>query len=287
MASWIIEVRMTLLRKTALTLAALAAVSCSASALTPSRGGAAAVEGPAPREAQAKAKKAKIPANEKNAQDEYEKGAIALRYGLTDEAIRYGERALAFFPGSFNALALLGSAYYTKGEYARSAEAYEKAAALKPDSAELQRNLGLAYIELKESEKAFAALKKAFTANGDAEAAYYLGRLCYAEKRFDEALDYAVKAVQKDGKSARAYNLKGVILNQLGRFPEAAGSFQAGLVLAPEDVGIQINLGIAYINTKEPAKAKAVLEAVLPKIEDAALKSRVEGYIKAIKDAGK
>ncbi len=277
---------MTALRKTALTLAALAALASCASALAPSGSGAAAVAGPAPREAQAKAKKAKVPTNEKNAQDEYEKGAIALRYGLTDEAIRYGKQALAFIPGHFNSLALLGSAYYTKGEYALSAESYEKAAALKPDSAEIQRNLGLAYFELKETEKAFAALKKAFALNGEAEAAYYLGRLCYNEKRFDEALDYAVKSIQKDGKSARAYNLKGVILNQLGRYPEAAGSFQAGLVLAPEDVGLQINLGIAYLNTNEPAKAKSVFEAVLPKIEDAALKSQVEGYLKSIKDAG-
>ena len=273
------------LRKTALAFLALAAVACSASAVSPARTGSAS-GGPASREAQAKSKKTKIPANEKRAQEEYEKGAIALRYGLIDEAIRYGENALTFVPGHFKALALLGSAYYTKGDYARSAEAYEKAAALKPDSAEIQRNLGLAYIEVKEVEKADAALKRAFSMSGEAESAYYLARLCYAEKRFDEALDYILKSIQKDGKSALAYNLKGVILNQLRRYPEAAGSFQAGLVLAPEDIGLQINLGIAYINTNEPAKARALLEAVLPKIEDAALKSQVEGYLKSIKDGG-
>jgi hypothetical protein len=54
----------------------------------------------------------------------------------------------------------------------------------------------------------------------------------------------------------------------------------------PEDVGLKVNLGIAYINAGEPAKAKAILEAVLPKITDAALRAQVEGYIKSIKDAG-
>ncbi|OGD28692.1 MAG: hypothetical protein A2V57_08050 [Candidatus Aminicenantes bacterium RBG_19FT_COMBO_65_30] len=278
---------MTALQKTALTLLALAAAACSASALSPSGSGAAAVAGPATREGQAKSKKTKVPANEKSAQDEYEKGAIALRYGLTDEAIRYGEQALAFFPGHFNALALLGSAYYTNGDYARSAAAYDEAAALKPDSAEIQRNLGLALFELKETEKAEAALKKAYAANGDAEAAFNLGKICFTEKRFDEALDYAVKSIQKDGKSARAYNLKGVILNQLGRYLEAAGSFQAGLVLAPDDIGLQINLGIAYLNANEPAKAKTVFEAVLPKIQEQVLRDQVENYLKSIKDAGK
>jgi len=258
----------------ALTLAAL--VSGCANA-------AAARAGDAPAESQKK----KAQANEKSPQYQYEKGLIALRYGLPDEAIRYGKLAVSIDPEHFNSWNLLGSAYYTKGEYALSAEAYGKAAALKPDAGDVQRNLGLAWIELKETEKAESALKKAHNLNGDAEAAYYLSRLYYIEKRYDDALDYAVKSIRKNGGSAKAYNLKGVILNQMGRYPEAAGSFQAGLVLAPEDLGLQVNLGIAYINTNEPTKARAVFEAVLPNIKEQRLKGQVENYLKSIKDAGK
>jgi tetratricopeptide (TPR) repeat protein len=232
-------------------------------------------------------KKAKALDDEKNPQYQYEMGVIALRYGLADEAVRYGELAVSLDPGHFNGWSLLGSAYYSKGEFARSVEAYEKAAAIKPSAADVQRNLGLAYVEIKEMDKAEAALKNALAADADSETAYQLGKLCYDAKRFDEALGYALSAVQKDGKSAKAYNLKGVVLNQIGRYPEAAGSFQAGLVLVPGDVGLQVNLGIAYINSGEPAKAKVVLEAVLPKIEDAALRSQVEDAIKSIKDAAR
>jgi tetratricopeptide (TPR) repeat protein len=244
---------------------------------------AAARTGPSPAESQKK----RSQATETSPQYQYEKGAIALRYGLTDEAIRYGKLGVSLDPEHFNSWSLLGSAYYTKGEYGPAAEAYGKAAALKPDAADVQRNLGLAWIELRETEKAQAALKKAFELNEDAEAAYYLGRLFYVEKKVDEALKYALKSIQKNGRSAKAYNLKGVILNQMGRYLEAAGSFQAGLVLAPEDIGLQVNLGIAYINTNEPAKAKAVFEAVLPNIKEQALKDQVENYLKSIKDAGK
>lgn len=231
--------------------------------------------------------KKKAQANEKSSQDEYEKGLIALRYGLPDEAIRYGKLAISIDPDHFNSWSLLGSAYYTKGEYALSAEAYGKAAALKPDAGDVQRNLGLALVELKETEKAEAALKKALELSGDAEAAYYLSRLYYIEKRYDEALDYVVKSIQKNGANAGAYNLKGAVLNQIGRPLEAVGCFQAGLVLAPDDVNLQVNLGVAYLNAKEPAKALAVFEAVLPKIEQAVLKTQVENFIKAIKDARK
>jgi tetratricopeptide (TPR) repeat protein len=238
-------------------------------------------------DAPAQSQKKKAQANEKSPQDQYEKGLIALRYGLPDEAIRYGKLAISIDPEHFDSWNLLGSAYYTKGEYALSAEAYGKAAALKPDAGDVQRNLGLALFELKETEKAEAALKKALDLAGDAQAAYYLSRLCYNEKRYDEALDYVVKSIQKNGDNAGAYNLKGAVLNQLGRPLEAVGCFQAGLVLAPDDVNLQVNLGVAYLNAKEPAKALAVFEAVLPKIEQAVLKTQVESFIKAIKDARK
>jgi tetratricopeptide (TPR) repeat protein len=259
---------------------ALAAGTAAAACAAPAAGTAG---GPATEASQKKKSKA-LP-DEKNPQAQYERGVVALRYGLTDEAIRYGRLAISLDENHFDGWNLLGSAYYAKGEFSQAAEAYEKAAAIKPEAAGIQRGLGLAYLELKELGKAETALKKAFEAEDDSESAYQLGKLCYNGQRYDEALAYALSAIQRDGKSAKAYNLKGVTLNQLGRYLEAAGSFQAGLVLAPEDVGLQINLGIAYINSNEPAKAKAVLEAVLPKITEDRLRSQVEEYIKSIKDA--
>mgnify|MGYP001385410067 CR=1 FL=1 len=231
-------------------------------------------------------KKKKTP-DEKDPQYQYEMGVVALRYGFPDEAVRYGKLAVSLDPEHFNGWNLLGSAYYTKGEFALAAEAYEKAAAIKPDAVEVQRNLGMALIELKETDKAEAVLKKAYALDGEAETAYQLGKLCYNGKRFDEGLDYALRSIQMDGKSAKAYNLKGALLNQMGRFAEAAGSFQAAIVLAPGDVGLQVNLGVAYLNSGEQGKAKAVFEAVLPKLEQDELKAQVENYLKAIKDGGK
>jgi len=258
---------------TALSLAAvLSALACAAPAVSAGRAA----------EPQRRTKN-----KEKDPQYQYELGKTALGYGLTDEAIRYGELAVSLDPGHFGGWHLLGSAYYNKGEFARSAEAYEKALAIKPESAEVLDGLGLAYVELKETAKAEAAFKKAYEIGGGYGTAYQLGKLCYGDGRYEEALDYALKSIQKNGKNAGAYNLKGVVLNQLNRFAEAAGSFQAGLVLAPGDVNLQINLGIALYNSGEPSKARAVFEAVLPKVEQDVLRKRIEDYIKAIKDAGK
>ncbi len=253
--------------------AAVAAAACAAPPASSAR--------PSPEPQKHKA------SDEKNPQYQYEKGVIALRYGLTDEAIRYGQLAVSLDPKHFDGWNLLGSAYYSKGEFTQAVEAYAKALEIKPNAADVLRGMGLAYAELKETDKAEAALKKAYEASGGYEIAYSLGKLYYNARRFDEALDYALKSIQKNGKNAGAYNLKGVILNQLGRYPEAAGSFQAGLVLAPGDVNLQVNLGIALLNSGEATKARGVFEAVLPKIEQDVLRKQVEDYIKAIKDAGK
>lgn len=255
-------------------LAAMAASACAAPA---SSGGRPAAE------PQRRSKTA----DEKNPQYQYEKGVIALRYGLPDEAIRYGKLAVSLDPAHFDGWNLIGAAYLNKGEFPQAVEALEKALAIKPKSPDTLRSLGLAYVELQETGKAEEALKKAYELQDSFETAFYLGKLYYNAGRFEEALTYATKSIQKNGQSAGSYNLKGVTLNQLGRFAEAAGSFQAGLVLTPGDVNLQVNLGIALLNGGEAAKARAVFEAVLPKIEQAALKKQVEDYIKAIKDAGK
>ena len=231
--------------------------------------------------------KQKKTSDEKNPQYQYELGVTALRYGLTDEAIRYGRLAVSLDPNHFNGWRLLGEAYYGKGEFALAAEAYEKAAAIKPDAADVQRSLGLAYVELKDAAKAETALKKAIGLGSGYEAHYYLAKLYYNERRYEESLDQVQISIKKNGGNAAGYNLKGVLLNQLGRFAEAVGSFQAGLVLTPGDVNLQVNLGIALLNSGEPSKARGVFEAVLPKIEQDTLRKQVEDYIKAIKDAGK
>jgi tetratricopeptide (TPR) repeat protein len=251
----------------ALALAGALAAGCAAAA-------------PAPQ-------KQKKTSDEKNPQYQYELGVTALRYGLTDEAIRYGRLAVSLDPNHFNGWRLLGEAYYGKGEFALAAEAYEKAAAIKPDSADVQRSLGLAYVELKDAAKAETALKKAISLGSGYEASYYLAKLYYNERRYEESLDQVQISIKKNGGNAAGYNLKGVLLNQLGRFAEAVGSFQAGLVLTPGDVNLQVNLGIALLNSGEPSKARGVFEAVLPKIEQDTLRKQVEDYIKAIKDAGK
>jgi tetratricopeptide (TPR) repeat protein len=220
---------------------------------------------------------------ETNAQYQYEKGVVALNYGLTDEALRYGNLAVSLDPKHYGGHTLIGHAFYQKGNYAEAVAAFAVAAELRPDLTEAHYNLGLASLETGEMDRAEAEFKRANAIKEDARSCFYLARIYLGQKKLDQALEEARKSISVNPRSAASYNIKGVILNQLGRFAEAAGSFQAGLVLVPKDTNLQVNLGIAYMNSGQPEKARPVLEKVLPEIQDPALKAKIEDYLKSIR----
>lgn len=220
---------------------------------------------------------------EKDPQYQCEKGRVALTYGLTDEAIRYGNMAIALDPKCYDGHSLLGNAYYKKGDFAQAAAAFEKAVALRPELAESRVNLALVLFETGDMDRAEAELKQADAIKPDATISFYLAKIYFNQKKYEPALVEIQKSISGNPGNSGTYNIKGVILNELQRYPEAIGSFQAGLVLAPEDVNLQINLGIAYVNNKEPDKARPILEKVLPNVKDAVLKARIDDFLKSIK----
>jgi tetratricopeptide (TPR) repeat protein len=177
--------------------------------------------------------------------------------------------------------------YLQKESYAEASSALEKCLAIKPDFPDALNNLGTAYLGMGLKDKALAEFQKSFASNGNALAGFNLAKLFFEKKEFQTGLDYIEKSIQRAPREAGAYNLKGVILNELGRYPEAILSLQTGVSLAPADVNISINLGIACMNNKQLAKALEIFEKTLPAIKDAVLKSKVAEYIKLIKDAQK
>lgn len=200
---------------------------------------------------------------EKDPQYQYEKAVVAMRYDLVDQAIEYLNQALALDPGHYQSYNLLGLAYFKKKNYADAASAYQKCLELKPDVSEVHSNLGIVYEEWGETDKAEEEYKKAYAIDGNPEAGFNLAKLCYGQNKLEQALDYVRESIQKKSGSAAAYNLQGVILNQMGRYAEALKSFQNALRLSPNDINLSVNLGIAYINNKEFSKAREIFALVL------------------------
>jgi len=219
---------------------------------------------------------------EKDPQYQYEKAVVAMRYDLVDQAIEYLNQALALDPGHYKSYHLLGLAYFKKKNYTAAASAFEKCLELKPDVSEVHGNLGVVYEEWGEKDKAEEEYKKALAIDGNPTAGFNLSKLYYGQNKLDQALDHVQESIQKKSDLAAAHNLRGVILNQMGRYAEALESFQNALRLSPNDLNLSVNLGIAYINNKEFGKARELFEKILPAIQDQALKDKVSEYLKLI-----
>jgi tetratricopeptide (TPR) repeat protein len=223
---------------------------------------------------------------EKSAQYQYEKAVIAMKYGLADQALDYANQALTLDPRHYLSLNLLGVIHLQKRNFVEAASALEKCLEIKTDYPDALNYLGAVYIESGRKEEAEALFQKSFALDGNAYAAYNLAKLGYEKKEMPSALSYVDQAIQKYGSKpfAPAYNLKGVVLNQMERYTEAVSAFLSALALTPADPNIQINLGISYMNNKQYDKALETFEKALPLVQDSGLKEKIGEYIRALKE---
>lgn len=73
---------------------------------------------------------------------------------------------------------------------------------------------------------------------------YRIARIHLEAKEYDKALQAVEKSVFVNPKNYYAQNLKGVILRELGKFPEAKTAYMAALEAYPRHADSHLNLGI-------------------------------------------
>lgn len=231
----------------------------------------------------ASAPKEESPDNELNPQYQYEKAVVAMNYGFPDQAIEYLNIAVHLDPGHVPSYKLLGHVLASRQNHEAALKAFEKSLELQPDLAEVYAAMGAVYRDMGLWDEAESAFLQFWALEENARAAFDLAKFFYDRGKPETALEYIRKAIEKDRTQAATFNLEGVILNKLGRYSEAATSFKKGLVLAPNDIALGINLGIAHVNAGEIERARDFFTKLLPRIEDIELKRRVEKYLEDLK----
>ncbi|HSZ61680.1 MAG TPA: sulfotransferase [Terriglobales bacterium] len=220
---------------------------------------------------------------------QHDLGLACLEVGRIPDAIAALQRAVASDPRYGDAYFRLGIALEKLGDIGGAIAAYDRATQLLPSLAEAWFRCGALAYTLGYRNKAIGCFRRA--AATAAKTSY--GRLANAralliEDRNQEAEQVLREALAADPTNAMAYELRGNLLSELGRFDEARACFERAIAIAPELVGSYYDLVRCRPVTKDDEGLLQQMEAALaaPGLE-AAQRLRVHlGIGKAAEDLG-
>jgi tetratricopeptide (TPR) repeat protein len=149
-------------------------------------------------------------------------------------------RALDLDPNYVNAAANLGMVLFQQQRHSEALTELSRALSLEPDNLFVLCNLGKVHHALQAYDKALPWFERALALNGSwpearlgaAQCAFQQGRLEAALQHLDSA------ALDTPRQVAEAMQLKGNILQSLGRFDEAAAALDAGLEASPGNISL-------------------------------------------------
>ena len=162
-----------------------------------------------------------------------------------------------------------GMQYVEDAQYANAVSSFEKAEEKGEDLRQIYRGLGIAYMGLAEYDKAVDAfLKSLDKSNGildsmDYDINYYLAAAYYKNSQLKEAEATYDAIIDLDGRDAIAYELRGKVRLELGRYEEAMKDFDKALSLEDKDYDMLLEIYKVLENEGYGEAGKGYLERAL------------------------
>jgi len=178
----------------------------------------------------------------------------------------------------------LGKAYIEMGNPEKALDAFQKAVSIDPKNAGAYHSLGTAYENKGELDAALQHYKKALSLQNDFVAAHFsLGRVYEKKGDMRQALKYFLEAVRQDATYEASLVNRGKLLGSSGRTDDAIMVFEQVLAVSSDPrvkAVTHVNLAIAYYYRR--AYHKAIMHAdratALGGMVDPGLLQRLETY---------
>ncbi len=193
-------------------------------------------------------------------------GAAAARQsGVWKDSLTVYERIVALHPQVPNFIrSNLAAAYAEAGRLEDALREYEKASNIPPARAQAQALAGKAAVlaDLGREAVAERVLREALELDPNCtQARRNLWVLYGRAKRYEEALAEIRVAVLLEPMNVENREKTGTVLEQMGRWDEAARAFEEGARISPRDPVFRVRQGVNHLRAKEPKEALAALEA--------------------------
>ena len=175
------------------------------------------------------------------------------------DADKWFSEVVAEAPNDSDANYLLGRTKFNEDEFAAAIASFERALALHPKYVEAENNVGLAWKELNQPDKARTAFQNAIEWQGDAPADAQpflnLGTLLADQNQPDAALPYLIRAAALAPENPTIHEELSHIYAQQQNLSKAQGELERAIALAPNIASLHFKLGQIY--RKEGLKDRA------------------------------
>lgn len=195
-----------------------------------------------------------------------ERAINARKAGKLEDAVTYIDKALEQKATEFDSLREKANVLAALGRIKEAIEMYKSALRQNSSDVEVKISLGYAYLAdncHKDALDAFEAVMKdnknnakiwegrglAFIASGELARGYVnRGTASMINKKYDEALEFFDQAIQENPNFPEAWSNKGVLLEKMTRYTDAADAYRHALKLDRAAVICMHNLGMLCIN---------------------------------------
>lgn len=201
---------------------------------------------------------------------------ICIRRNKMDTAVDCYKKALEANPNNREVLVKLATVTQTffPDNVDEAIDYYNKLLEIEQETAQIYYELGHLY--LKKSDKIHAIVAFKLALEKDCENPFYNNSLAYAfvqAELYDEAIEHYQKAIKlnpdKEWTSIVCQALGSIYYQIKGNTEAAIASFQAGLILDPENSDIYLSLGDAYMAENDLDNAiRAYCESINVNSED-------------------
>jgi tetratricopeptide (TPR) repeat protein len=191
-------------------------------------------------------------------------GSDYVVLGDLGDADKWFSQVVEQAPLDAEACYLLGRTKFNENDFSSAISNFEHALVLRPKYVEAENNVGLAYRELNNTEKARAAFETAISWQGetpvDAQPFLNLGTLLADQGSFDQAIPYLLKAATLSPANPSIHEELSHVYAEQQNLPKAQGELERAIQLAPNISSLHFKLGQLYRKEGMTDRAKREFE---------------------------